>query len=152
MSYQHKDTPDSFWERMRLIHDNQLHKQACNKQPGDDHPFAGSGVACHFADEHIGPCSWALQPSIARQAVDRLLTTFVKREVEWIDAQAPQPILATDMETHEVSELTTLPAGPWVLVKFVGSMPMAIWKETGATYEMDIHGAVAEDPFLGSLT
>jgi hypothetical protein len=40
-----------------------------------------------------------------------------------------------------------LPAGPWLLVKFADTgAEYAIWKPTGAIYEVDPGGAVGEDP------
>jgi hypothetical protein len=34
---------------------------ACNERPPDGHPFAGTGVACHFAADHDGPHAWSLE-------------------------------------------------------------------------------------------
>lgn len=74
------------------------------------------------------------------------------REIESIDSQPAREIQArvTFEDDHqEVQSLGTEPAGPWVLVKFVGDLhPHAIWKENGDVYQVGLDGAVGEDPII----
>lgn len=121
---------------------------ACNKRPPPDHPMYNSGVACHMADLHDGGCTWALEPSKARQGLDKLLATFPTRELALVDSQPERPLNAYDVQTGEAHEITKLPSGPWVCVDFVGGDRYAIWKTTGAVYRVGPDGAVDEDPIL----
>jgi hypothetical protein len=41
---------------------------ACNARPEPPHPFAGTGVACHYAIGHGGPHAWEM-PSTVRRLV-----------------------------------------------------------------------------------
>lgn len=123
---------------------------ACNEQPPDGHPFYGTMVACHMAAGHEGPHTWQMRPSLARRGVDRLLSVFSYREIASIDAQPERPILARDVESHEVSELTRIAPGPWVLVTFVGGDEYAIWKATGQIYRM-IPGIPMIDDDVGPI-
>jgi hypothetical protein len=122
---------------------------ACNKRPDPDHPAAAlTNVACHYGENHDGPCAWDFEPSLARRGIDALLALFPWREIQAIDSQPERPLLATDVTTGEVSELTRFAAGPWVLVTFVGGSEFAIWKRTGTVYYVGHDGAVDEDPFI----
>lgn len=126
---------------------------ACNAQPGPDHPMHGTMVACHMAEGHDGPHTWDHKPSLARMGVNKLLALMPTREIERIDSQLPHPIMAYDVDEHgnragEPYRQWDLPAGPWVLVQFVGGDEYAIWKRTGNVYRVGPDGAVEEDPML----
>lgn len=121
---------------------------ACNKRPPPDHPMHGTGVACQYREDHDPPCAWSFEPSPARRGLDTLLALLPFRTVEKLDSQPAQDILVTDMETREVSVLTTIPPGPWVAVTFVGGTEFAIWKVTGAVYRIGPDGTVEDDPIL----
>jgi hypothetical protein len=125
---------------------------ACNKQPPAGHPFHNTGVACHMTAGHDGPCTWANEPSLARQGIDRLLGVFRNREIASIDAMPERPVMAAEIgargpHDREI-EVTRVPAGPWVVVRFVGGDEYAIWKEADAVYRVGPDGAVEDDPIL----
>lgn len=101
-----------------------------------------------MAEGHDGGCGWAIEPSRARQGLDVLLKLLPNREVERVDSQPPEDVLATDVQSRVVSLLTTLPSGPWVRVWFVGGAEFAILKATGAVYRVNPDGRVADDPML----
>lgn len=121
---------------------------ACNKRPERGHPMAGGGVACHYPERHDGPCAWDPEPSLARKGLDALLRLFPGREVQAIDSQPERPLLAEVIETGSIEELTVLAGGPWVRVWFVGGAEFAIWKRTGAVYQVGHDGAVMDDPII----
>lgn len=86
--------------------------------------------------------------TLARRGLNALFAAFPLKEVEAIDHQPERDVLATDLKTGEVSVITTLPAGPWVCVDFVGGDKYAIWKSTGAVHRIGPDGAVEDDPIL----
>lgn len=90
--------------------------------------------------------------SLARQGLDRLLALFPDAEIERLDWQLPREAIVT-RDTHDspLRETLAQPAGPWVCVDLVivgNASRFAIWKTTGAVYQLDEHGAVEDDPFL----
>lgn len=93
-----------------------------------------------------------MSASPARRGLDRLLAAFPDRDLERVDAQLPHPIEVYDVDEHgqraaKPYRQWDLPAGPWLLVKFADTgAEYAIWKPTGAIYEVDPGGAVGEDP------
>lgn len=116
----------------------------------------GSGVACHMHEGHDGPCAWSTERSMARRGIDALLAMFPWREIEKIDNQQPHPIEVYDVDEHgnrasEPYRRWDLPAGPWVVVKFVGGAEFGVWKLTGAVFSIGIDGVVAEDPIIEGM-
>jgi hypothetical protein len=86
--------------------------------------------------------------SLARRGVDALLAKYPGCTIQAFDSQAERPVLAKDVATGKVSELTRLPAGPWVRVWLDGGGSFAIWKRTGNVYRVGDDGAVEDDPFI----
>lgn len=76
--------------------------------------------------------------SPARRAINILLALHPELEVESIDSQQPNRSDAI--------------GGPWVLVNFVAhARPYAIWKATGAIFQLDPLCAVEDAPLVVSL-
>lgn len=88
-------------------------------------------------------------PSAARQGLDRLLDAYPDADIERIDGQPAVDAGATrDYLGAPLREILPQPAGPWVCIDFVDGSKFAIWKNTGAVYRVDEHGAVEDDPII----
>jgi hypothetical protein len=97
-----------------------------------------------------------LEPSWERKGLDLLLAHYPMatlarldrhegrmQEPGWFDYGGPAP--------GEPGGWAPTPPGPWVSVtlEVLGSRKQfGVWKETGAVYTVDRHGACADDPFL----
>src|SRR5215469_6980382 len=96
-----------------------------------------------------------MTPSKAREGLNHLLEHFPDAEVLHVDHQGYHEEIAAIKLGAESLESQMQSDGPWTAVTLrheKGPVEYAIWNTTGAVYETDQHGAVADDPFLEPTT
>jgi hypothetical protein len=88
--------------------------------------------------------------SEARRGLNMLLNEYPLAEVVHIDHQGYRVEYATEKLAGS-DTIVTQGDGPWTQVTLKdagGFREFAIWNRTGAVYNCDQYGAVADDPFL----
>lgn len=91
-----------------------------------------------------------IEASWERKGLDLLLAHYSMANLVHLDRHDTSGIRELDGFNYDVP-MPNIPPGPWVSITLEtddDKKQFGIWKETGAVYNVDQHGACADDPFL----